>query len=250
MKTLTALCSLCLSCSLIAENNGQHINNGFLKTAKEYDAKAERADQNGNTHNTEIFKKLAAIKREAAVSTKGYDWTEYHKLNGQLNSTKKKPKKKQHSFENAAKRYDRLAKKALDAGNSEKSAKYTRLAEIKREAQNAGGNYDWSEYEKLSAELDKGKKVTKDEKKHQKISSEKVVTKKAAIKEEATPTNFIKNAQKHAALANKSSAADDSYSAQIHTRLAAILIDAAAKKSENRVIDWTEYKELKELLGK
>ena len=43
MKILTILSSLILSCSLMAEGNGKHVNQGFLKTAKEYDAKAERA---------------------------------------------------------------------------------------------------------------------------------------------------------------------------------------------------------------
>ncbi len=237
----------------MAENNGQQANQGFLNAAKEYDTKAERATQNGNAHNAEIFKKLAAIKREAAVSINGYDWAEYHKLSGQLNSDKKKTQsdKKKHSFEDAAKRYDQLAKKAHEAGETKKATTYTRLAAIKREAQNAGGNYDWSEYEKLSAELDKGKKkINKDENPHKEAPAKKKVTKKSPVKKESPPTNFITAAQKHASLANKSKAAKDDYSAQIHTRLAAILIDAAAKQSENRAIDWTEYKELKELLGK
>ena len=250
MKTLTTLCSLALSCTLMAENSGHQANQGFLKAAKEYDTKAERSSQNGNAHNAEIFKKLAAIKREAAVSTNGYDWAEYHKLSGQLNSDKKKPQKKNRSFKDAAKRYEQLAKKALEAGNAEKSATYTRLAEIKREAHKSGGNYDWSEYEKLSAKLDKGKKLSKDEQSHKEAPAKKEVTKKPPVKKQSTPTNFITAAQKHAALANESNAAKDNFSAQIHTRLAAILIDAAAKQSENRAIDWTEFKELKELLGK
>lgn len=258
MKILTTLTTLFLSCALMAENNGQQANQGFLNAAKEYDAKAESASQNGNSHNAEIFTKLAAIKREAAVSTNGYDWAEYHKLSGQLNSAKKKPqknhsKKKQNGFEDAAQRYDQLAKKAIEAGNPEQAASYTRLAAIKREAQKAGGNYDWSEYHKISSNLHKGKKgkkVGKHEKSPKKAPTKKDVTKKPTTNKHTPPTNFITTAQKHAALANKSNAAKDDYSAQIHTRLAAILIDAAAKQSENRTIDWTEYKDLKELLGK
>ena len=262
MKILTILSSLLLSCSLMAENDGKHVNQGFLKTAKEYDAKAERAANNDNAHNAAIFKKLAAIKREAAVSTNGYDWAEYHKLNGQLKHDHKKAKhekkkNKPSGFEGAAQRYDKLSKKALDAGDSEKAATYARLAEIKREAQKAGGNYDWAEYHKLSRQLnhdnkkpghEKGKKPMHKEKVKEKVSTKTKMETKTTT--QSTPTNYITSAQKHAALANKSNAAKDNFSAQIHTRLAAILIDAAAKQSENRVIDWTEYKELKELLGK
>jgi len=188
MKILTILSSLLLSCSLMAEGDGKHVNQGFLKTAKEYDAKAQRAANNNNAHNAEIYKKLAAIKREAAVSTNSYDWTEYHKLNGQLNNDNKK------------------------------------------------------------AKHNKGKKPMHKEKMKEKASTKAKMEKKTT--QQTTPTNYITSAQKHAALANKSSTAKDNYSAQIHTRLAAILIDAAAKQSENRDIDWTEYKELKELLGK
>jgi hypothetical protein len=181
MKTLTTLCTLILSCSLMAENNGQQANQGFLNAAKEYDTKAKRAANNGKPKNAEIFTRLAAIKREAAVSTNGYDWAEYHKLTGQLKHTK---------------------------GNKTKKGKPadTKAPEPKPEA------------------------------------------KKAPVKK--PPTDLIGTAQKHAALANKASAADDNYAAQIHTRLAAILIDSAAKQSENRAIDWTEYNDLKGLLDK
>ncbi|MFT5883516.1 MAG: hypothetical protein ACI9FG_002033 [Crocinitomicaceae bacterium] len=264
MKILTILGSLLLSYSLMAENNGKHVNEGFLKTAREYDAKAERAANSDNAHNAAIYKKLAAIKREAAVSTNGYDWGEYHKLNGQLNHDHKKAnhekkKNKPSGFESAAQRYDHLSKKALDAGDPEKAATYARLAGMKREAQKAGGNYDWTEYRKLNSQLNNGdnkeakkKKPMRKEKMKEKVSPETKMNKKVVKKttRQATPTNYISSAQKHAELANKSSAAKDNYSAQIHTRLAAILIDAAAKQSENRVVDWTEYNELKELLGK
>ncbi|MEO1857725.1 MAG: hypothetical protein ABGY95_10245 [Rubritalea sp.] len=263
MKTLTTLCSLFLSCALMAENNGQQANQGFLNTAREYDAKAERASNKGYPENAKIFKRLAEIKREAAISTNGYDWSEYHKLRGQLNSNNKRHKGKKagaakkenkgKSFNEAAVRYDKLAEAAQHAGNTEKSATYSRLAEIKREAQKSGGNFDWSEYKKLKAALHKGKKNSTIEPSAAKDIQKKEATSKkeltAKSETEAPPTNFITAAQKHATLANKSNAEEDNYSAQIHTRLAAILIDAAAKQSENRPIDWAEYKELKELLG-
>ncbi len=166
----------------MAENNGQQANQGFLNAAKEYDTKAKRAANNGKPNNAEIYTRLAAIKREAAVSTNGYDWAEYHKLTSQLKHTK---------------------------GNKTK----------------------------------KGKTA------HSNAPEPKPAAKKIAPVKKP-PTDLIGAAQKHAALANKASAADDNYAAQIHTRLAAILIDAAAKQSENRAIDWTEYNELTVLLNK
>ncbi|MFC4992086.1 hypothetical protein [Rubritalea tangerina] len=244
MKTLSLLTSLTLTVAALAEGGG---NYSFNDAAKKYDAKAEAAEAAGNQHNADIYRKLADIKRDAAKSKGGYDWSEYHQLQGQLKHDHKKHthkaehKKTKYSFDDAAQKYEMLAKKAREAGANEKAAIYSRMAAIKREAQAAGGKYDWSEYHALEAKLHDSKH--KDAHKNHKHSA-KQHPQKTQLK---TSNKLIEEAQNHASLANKANDADDNYAAQIHTRLAAICIDAAAKGSKEE-FDWTEYKELKEML--
>lgn len=231
MKTLTLITALTLSGSLLAEHSPQQINQSFIKAAENYQAKAEKALESGNTHNAGIYTKLAAIKRDAAASKGGYDWTEYHKLTGQLKfDGKKTTHKKKYSTNDAAKRYERLAKKSQVAGDSEKAEIYTRMAEIKRAAGKSNGDFDWTEYHQLEAKLGKTNKKTSNGKPH--------------------TNNLIERAQKHAALANSTNKSGDSYASNIHTRLAAILIDSASKKMKQQKIDWSEHDELQELLTK
>ena len=162
--SLATIVFLTFTCHLMAERNNSGVNQSFLETAKKYDQQAEKAAENGHDHNAAIYRQLAQIKREAAVHKGSYDWSQYHKLKGQLRHGKGK---------------------------------------------------------------------------------------KAHSKKAKTPKNdHIAAAQKQAALANKANKSGDNYASQIHTRMAAILIDAAAKKSDNKRIDWTEYKELTEMLNK
>ena len=68
-----------------AEKSNADIQNDFLKTAKKYEQKADLAALAGNNNDAAIYKKMAEMKREAAKVGGNYDWTEYHKLQGQLN---------------------------------------------------------------------------------------------------------------------------------------------------------------------
>ena len=231
MKTLTLIATLALSGSLFAEKTAQQANQSVLETAKKYDNKAELAVENGNDHNANIYTKLAAIKREAAVSKGGYHWDEYHKLTGMLDHSKGSKSKKagaKDSFSDAAKRYDKLARKATKAGNANDAEVYTRMAEIKREATKSKGNFDWSEYHALEGKLSKPHKK--------------------AAKSKMRSNDLIEKAQEHAALANSTNKSGDDYASQIHTRLAAILIDSASKKEKSETIDWSEHDELQNRL--
>ncbi|WP_018970456.1 hypothetical protein [Rubritalea marina] len=149
-----------------AEKSNADIQNDFLKTAKKYDQKAELAAIAGNNNDAAIYKKLADMKRDAAKVGGNYDWTEYHKLQGQLNHGNdgakkhgekhaKKVKKQSYSVEGAAQKYDQLAAQSIASGNAEHAAIYKRMAEIKREASKSGGSYDWSEYHELEGKLKK-----------------------------------------------------------------------------------------------
>lgn len=184
ISLITTLCGLALATPLVAEGNHSGVNQGFLKTAQEYENKAVNAEDRGNDHNATIFRKLAQIKREAAVAKGGYDWSEYYKLKEQLRFD---AKDKQHGKKHKRKHADK-----------------------------------------------------------EKVQHHKEHTEKAGNK----TTQYISHAQKQAALANKATDNGDSYASQIHTRLAAIYIDAAAKQSNGEKINWTELKELELMLKK
>ena len=168
-STRNILCVTLLCTSFAsAEKSADQINQSFLKTAQQYENKAVSATRNGNAHNASIYQKLAAIKRDAASANGKYDWTEYHKLKGQLDYKEtpsadakglKKPHKSKevetYSLEGAAKKYDDLAKKSTQSGQAEQASIYRRMAAIKREASATGGNYDWTEYHALEAQLKK-----------------------------------------------------------------------------------------------
>lgn len=241
ISTIITIASLTCAFPALAEGDHKQVNQGFLDAAAQYEAKAEHAKANGNRHNAAIFKKLAAIKREAAVHQGNYDWSKYHALQGELNHKNKNPHDQKHApnkgFLDAAKNYKELAKKSRAEGDHRRAHIYNRMAAIKMKAAHAKGEFDWSEYHELNAKLNQSpKENTAHNNQHGK-----------------TPDNnqsgkLIADAQKHAALANKSSADGDNYASQIHSRLAAILIDAAARENDGKEIDWTEFKKLNEML--
>lgn len=244
MKILAALIAAnLLSSPAFAEGDAGHINEGFLKTAKEYDAKAELANKAGNQHNAEIFRKLAAIKREAAVHQGNYDWGTYHELQGKLQHDALRDKKHAGNKDKnvateinpAAARYMKLARKSRADGDMHSARIYARMAAIKRQAARSEGEFDWSEYHALQGKLNE--KQTK-------------ADRPATDKKPSKSAQFIKDAQSHAALANQASTDGDSASSQIHTRLSAILIDAAAREDNGDAIDWEEFTQLKEKLKK
>ncbi|WP_143158308.1 hypothetical protein [Rubritalea squalenifaciens] len=234
-----------LHTSSATESSGDQ--SGFLAAAAEYEQLATKASKDGNQETASIYRKLAAIKRDAATSQGDYDWTEYYALKARLSPEKgkQKPKKSENGFINAAKEYEKKAAQAKKSGDTRKAQIYSKMAQIKLKAAVSGDDFNWEEYNQLKEQLEKATLIS---------------PKMASLNSQANEHpkhitddpkgDLIKLAQEHAAQANISSEAGDSYASQIHTRLAAILIDAAAKRDADQSIDWKEYRELKSVLTK
>ena len=128
MKILKLLLSaLLLLSSSFAFAEGKGKTNWAEQAAQSYEKKAAHAASHGETENAKIYKRLAEIKREsAAVSNKGkqFDWSEYHKLKGQLDHGKRKKhaKDKKHAKQ---KKYakDKKYEKQKDYKKSKKNHK-------------------------------------------------------------------------------------------------------------------------------
>ncbi len=156
------------------------------KAAMQYEEKAALAAAQGNTHDAEIYLKMAQMKRDAGAAAKEgkpYSWDEYHALSGQLGGGKKEKhekgekdkdvakhdKEKNHEhkkekgnpgdgFIGAAQEYQKLSIEAAKAGDSEKAAIYGELAKMKLDAAaaaNRGEGYDWAAYHELQKKLKK-----------------------------------------------------------------------------------------------
>lgn len=195
MKTVhvSVVMGLLLSGVSFAEGGGNE--NWAEKAAVQYEEKAAQAAAQGNTHDAEIYLKMAQIKRDAGAASKAgkeFSWDEYHQLSGQLGGGKKEKhekgekgkdvakhdksgdKEKTHDkkdhegkkdkgnpgdgFIGAAQEYQKLSIEAAKAGDSEKAAIYGELAKMKLDAAaaaNRGEGYDWTAYHELRGKLDK-----------------------------------------------------------------------------------------------
>jgi len=79
---------LMLSGGVMAQGSGKG-GDEFRHTAVKYEQRAKKARANGNYDKARTLKRLAEIKRHAArLADKGkwnqIDWSEYHRLNGEL----------------------------------------------------------------------------------------------------------------------------------------------------------------------
>ncbi len=96
-KIFLFLLIIILPVGVIAETSGKG-GDDFRNTAKEYKVKATNAMSSGHSENAAIYTRLSDIKEEAAkLADDGkwsdIDWSEYHKLNGQLINHSKTHKK-------------------------------------------------------------------------------------------------------------------------------------------------------------
>lgn len=244
------LCGLILASTILpalCETESPTDQSGFLDAAAEYEQLATQARLGGNSEAAAIYRKLAETKREAATSQGDYDWTEYYALKAKLSPEKgkQKPKKSENGFINAAKEYEKKAAQAKKSGDTRKAQIYSKMAQIKRKAAVSGDDFKWEEYNQLKEQLEKATLISPKMASHKTQANEHL-----KHKADDPKGDLIKLAQEHAALANTTSEAGDSYASQIHTRLAAILIDAAAKRDADQSIDWKEYRELKSVLTK
>lgn len=171
MKLNSLLLILSLSCLPVAlHGEGKGNTDWAEKAARGYEEKAKWAEQKGDPASAAIYRRMAAIKREAgAASKKGkkFSWDEYHELEGKLHKIQKghaKHKKQEQpgeGFLRAAKNYRKMASKAREAGDADKAMIYTKLAGMKVAAANAakqGKGYDWTEYKELKKQLHGGDK--------------------------------------------------------------------------------------------
>jgi len=157
----------------LSGKKGHKHGKGKNTAAERYANLAKKARAEGNEADAKIYDRLSQIKLDAAAH-KGenpFDWAEYHNLNGQLSGKNKHAKKdgkkhdKKHGKKDAgngflktAQEYTVKANEAMQAGDEESAAIYTKLAAIKREAAAAAQNgqgYDWAEYFKLKGQLKK-----------------------------------------------------------------------------------------------
>lgn len=145
------------------------------------------------------------------------------------------------SFLKTSQKYEDMAVKAARDGNAADAAIYQKLAAIKRDAAAVQGNYDWSEYHKLKAQLSKsqGGQWKKAHKKDAKLHKEKPHKKGGYSAEGA--------AEKYEKLAAEASQAGAAEKASIYRRMAAIKREAAASGGK---YDWTEYHALEAELSK
>ena len=175
MKTISAMAALTLAflpASLFADGKD---NSGWAEeAAKKYEQKAEWAEKEGMPRAASIYRRMAEIKREAGRASKHgkkYDWSEYHKLEGQLNHIKaergKDTKHAKHGgdkhagegFLKAAEEYREQARNARKHGDSDNARIYMQLAEHKvaaAKAAKAGEGYDWTAYHELRKKLNGG----------------------------------------------------------------------------------------------
>ena len=125
-----------------------------------------------------------------------------------------------HSFLDTALTYDKKATISHKAGDTNNAAIYTRLAAIKREAYAANGKYDWSEYHKLSSQLNHPPK-------HQPKTTQH--------------SGFEETAKKYDKLAADAHQLGKTSEAATYERLAAIKREAHAADGK---YDWSEYHKL------
>ena len=199
MKTLlkiTASIALLISQPALAEGEGN--KNWAEEAAVGYEKKANMAAQKGDAESAAIYQRMAQIKRAsgaAATQGEGFDWSEYHELNGQLHKKQAKPdkmkkdgkkdgkgeknaknptkKKGNHEpkaqknptkqapgeeFLKTSREFQRKSIEAIKAGDTDKAGIYLELAEIKAEAATAiqnGKAFSWDRYHELTKSLSK-----------------------------------------------------------------------------------------------
>jgi hypothetical protein len=215
-----------------------------------YEKKAAAANASGNTEAAKIYRRMAALKRDAGAASKqgkDFSWKEYEELQEQLKKSKNHGKKhnKKHSkkygkkpqggVSDAATGYDKKAAEAAASGNQSDAMIYRKIANIKRMAAK-GKLKNWDEYHMLTAQLSQHKKHAN---KHAKVGD--TSKKKGKKGKSKLQDDFLKVAYEYQVKATKAMVAGNEHNAEIYKQLSNINKEAAALAAEGKGYDWTEY---------
>jgi hypothetical protein len=250
IKTIICAVSLIGLTSITSFAEGKPNQDWAENAALGYEKKAAAANASGNAEAAKIYRRMAALKRDAGAASKqgkDFSWKEYEGLQEQLNKSKnngkkhdkkhgkKHGKKPQGGVSDAATGYDKKAAEAAASGNQSDAMIYRRIANIKRMAAK-GELKNWDEYHKLSAQLSNHKKHAN---KHAKGGD---ASKNKGKKGQAKPQdNFLKVAYEYQVEATKAMVAGNEHNAKIYNQLSNINKEAAASVAEGKGYDWTQY---------
>jgi len=205
IKKAALVLSIATLTSTTALANGGGGGNGFVNAAKQYEEKANKARANGNNEAARIYTRMAEIKRTAAAG-KLKNWDEYHKLSAQLKD---------------AMGWDKGAKKHADKKSKEKKAGFGTYKDK--------GNDAWDKKKTAKA-------PSHDKKEQLKNNGSNDAEKRAKI-----TAKYEKQAQAHMTMADEALKDSDTQTANIHNKLAQILVNASILVGRGKQPDLTEY---------